>query len=119
MFTNTSRLLVAMLLLALVAMFVPAPLKAAALAKHGCCAHMQMPVDDSAEHCPAHQQTPEDQQHDTSCCQACALGLALLFVTPAPLVYAQTGEQSLVSSPARSHSLPERPPVPPPRSAIG
>lgn len=111
-----SRLLVASLVFALVAMFVPAPLRAAPTPKASCCAHMQMPSD-SAEHCPRHDQTPDKPQQDTACCQACALGLALLFIPASPLVYEQTGEASLVSLSARSYALPHPPPVPPPRTA--
>lgn len=114
---TTSRLLVAALFCGLIAMFVPAPLKAAAPAKQSCCAHMQMPADAEGD-CPMHHEAPADQQHDASCCQACALGLALLFVVPLPFVYAQTGEESLVSLVTRSRSLPQPPPVPPPRSAL-
>jgi hypothetical protein len=113
---TSSRVMVAVLFCALVALFAPTPLKAQGGAKHGCCAQMQMKVDNTGG-CPGHGQPPKKEQ-DASCCQACSLGLALLYVSPAPFVNAQTGEQSLVSQNARSHALPHQPPVPPPRAAL-
>jgi len=112
------RAFVALLLCALCALFIPAQAKAAArVAKSSCCARMKMDAE-SDKHCPMHQQSPPKEQ-DASCCQGCALGLALLFVAPPDFVYAQTGETALGSLITRSQSLPHRPPVPPPRSAIG
>lgn len=114
-----SKTLVALLLGALFAVFIPAPVRAAAtVAKtHSCCAKMQQTAADQPE-CPMHQKGPNKSQQDTSCCQACAAGLALLYTAPAAFVNAQTGEESLVSLNARSQSLPHRPPVPPPRFAL-
>jgi hypothetical protein len=109
-------LFMAVMLCALAALFVPATVKGAALHKPGCCAVIKMQADGTSE-CPMHKQAPAHDQ-DSPCCQACALGLALLFVTPPDFVYAQTGETSLVSRSARSHSLPHRPPVPPPRGTL-
>jgi hypothetical protein len=114
---NCRGLFVAVMLCALAALFVPAKVRGAANPKPSCCAHLKL--QSATEHgCPMHkQEAPHDQ--DAPCCQACALGLALLFVTPPDFVYAQTGETSLASGSARSHSLPHRPPVPPPRAALG
>src|SRR5947209_13966005 len=113
-----SRMLVALMLCALFAMFIPARARAAAAkpAEHSCCAKMPKATNEQPE-CPMHQQSPTKEQHETSCCQLCAAGIALLYSSPAAFVYAQTGEESLVSLNARSHTLPHRPPVPPPRVA--
>ncbi len=110
------RLFIATLLCALVALFVPAQAKGMTAAKPGCCAQMKM-TEQSDDSCPMHKQAPAKEQ-DSPCCQACALSLSLLFLTPRDFVYAQTGEASLVSLSVRSHSLAHRPPVPPPRFAI-
>lgn len=119
MFTSPVRMLVAALFCAVASMFVPMPLQAGAAVKPSCCEHMEMPADSDSGNCPGHQQAPVKPQQDTNCCQACALGLALLFTSPPPLLYVQTGELSRLSLNARSHSLPHRPPVPPPRAALG
>jgi hypothetical protein len=111
--------LVLALLCALFAMFIPSPARATTKAKsHHCCAQMQDTAENEQPECPMHHSPTKQQQQDPSCCQLCAAGLALLYSSPAPFVYAQTGEESLVSLNARSSTLPHRPPVPPPRVAI-
>ncbi|MDQ6622401.1 MAG: hypothetical protein M3Y86_02800 [Verrucomicrobiota bacterium] len=112
-----SRLLVALLFCALVGMFAPAKARAVVPVKASCCAHMPVKPD-PANDCPMHHQAPAKPQPDSTCCQACAAGLALLFSAPAAFVYGQTGEQLLVSLDVGSHALPHRPPVPPPRAAL-
>jgi hypothetical protein len=61
-----SRMLVALLLCAMVAMFIPSPARAAATSSaHNCCA--KMPQTTNGEHeCPMHQQSPTKQQPDSS-----------------------------------------------------
>ena len=111
-----SRLVVPMLLCALVTLFVPALAHGTAMKKSSCCAETEMPAD-AGDECPLHGNAPANQQ-ESPCCHACALGLCLLFVAPPEFVYAPTGEAALVSLSQRSHALPHRPPVPPPRFAI-
>src|SRR5215210_8399792 len=106
------RALAGLLLCAVLALFIPAPSQGA-VARPSCCAHMKAEAQSEGD-CPMHQQAPADKK-DPSCCQACATGLTLLFVAPPDFVYAPTGEVSLVSLSTRGHSLPHRPPVPPPR----
>lgn len=116
MLTNISRGFVALIFASLIVMFIPAPLRAGTISKPSCCAHMQMTA--KSGDCPAEHKGPQKSEQDTACCQACALGLALLFVAPPNFIYTQTGEESLVSLATRTASLPHRPPVPPPRTAI-
>ncbi|HEY0369390.1 MAG TPA: hypothetical protein VGC85_07320 [Chthoniobacterales bacterium] len=113
----SKALFVATLLCASLALIAPRHAIAAPTAKHDCCAHTEM-HDNAPGDCPMHHNAPAKKQSDSSCCVACAAGLALLLVAPPDFVYAQTGEQRLVSLNDRSHSLPHRPPVPPPRVAF-
>lgn len=109
-------LLVATLLCALAALFLPTKAIAKPAPQPSCCAHMKATTD-AGDECPMHHDAPSKQEQ-SACCQACAQGLALLFTTLPNFIYASTGEESLVSLNARSHSLPHRPPVPPPRVAF-
>jgi hypothetical protein len=98
---------------ALTALIAPQRMQAAETHEPSCCAHRQM--DQAAQGCSHHAPTKE---RDQSCCQACALGLTLLFIAPSSFVYAQTGEETFLTLSARSDALPHRPPVPPPRTSL-
>lgn len=112
------RILAMTLFLAIAALFVPAPAKGMAMTKPSCCTQMQTASEKSDDSCPMHKKQSPAREQESPCCQACALGLALLFVPPPAFVYASTGEASLVSLSISGHSLPHRPPVPPPRFTL-
>jgi hypothetical protein len=102
------------LLCAALATFVaPRRMQATPKAEMNCCAHMQMNAGSPA--CP--HQAPAKERDQSSCCQLCSLGLALLFVKPPSFVYAQTGEEEFLVLSAHTDAMPHRPPVPPPRTS--
>jgi hypothetical protein len=116
MMRRASRaVLVATLLCALLALFMPARAVASPQVKTHCCAAMQHAADTTPA-CPLHP-SPEKKQNEQTCCKACPLALALLFPASAEFVYASTGEEAFLAFNARNVFLPHRPPVPPPRLA--
>ncbi|MGZ4982995.1 MAG: hypothetical protein ACXWAV_06475 [Chthoniobacterales bacterium] len=111
------RSLAVMLLCAsLTALVAPMRAQPVAHAKSDCCAHMDMKAM-AGHDCGGDHQTPS-KERDTSCCQACALGLAMLFVAPPSFVYAQTGEENFLTLSTHGDAMPHRPPVPPPRTSL-
>jgi hypothetical protein len=81
--------------------------------KRNCCGHA--PTQDAQKHCH-HQQQQSTEGH---CCAACPIGLSLFLTPPSRLIFSRERGEQLVADSSAQMARFERPPVPPPRAALG
>ena len=101
-----------LLALSLTFTVIPTRTAAATPAKSSCCARMKM--SGSANDCGKH--SPKSQDRD--CCVACANCLTLYLPSQQPFNFSPSLRWILALTSMRENSRTERPPVPPPRSAV-
>jgi hypothetical protein len=106
-----------LLLLCASILFINAPLRGeiSPTPKSSCCAATMTAGHPGAStrHCPP------DPLQQKQCCAAYALSLTLFLATNASFISATSPKEILVDQAARAATRLDRPPVPPPRSALG